>query len=195
MKLSVKYKLFIYLVDLISKTWQIRIKCDISESNGVIAFWHGYMLPVWKYFGKYFPLAVVSRSKDGEILSNLLKKWNYQLARGSSSEGGKEILDFISEKAKEKLILITPDGPTGPYHKFKAGAVIAAQRSKSNLYICKVFIKKKIVFSKSWDNFEFPFPFTKIELELINFGKIPLNYSRNEVSEIIRLCETKLNDE
>mgnify|MGYP000210642831 CR=1 FL=1 len=194
-KLNFKYKLFIFLINIISKTWRFQVIGDKPNSNGVLAFWHGNMLPVWRHFYNKNPIAVVSQSKDGEILSHILKKWNYELARGSSSKGGKEILNLISEKAKEKLVLITPDGPRGPYHKFKAGAVIAAQRSQSSLYLCKVYTNKKIVFSKSWDKFEFPFPFTNIKLEFIKIGEIPIEYSKQKLSEIIVFCETRLNDE
>ena len=190
-----KYKFLFFLMNLISKTWRFEIHGDYPSERGIVAFWHGYMLPVWKFFSKYNPTAIVSQSKDGEILSTILSDWGYNLARGSSSKGGKDALDLIVEKAKSNLVLITPDGPRGPYKEFKSGAVVAAMRSKSNLYLCKVEIKHKYIFKKSWDKFEFPLPFTKIRLNLNNPIRINEDLSRDEVNGIIDKCQMILNND
>jgi hypothetical protein len=187
-----KYKFLFVLLNLISKTWRFEIHGDYPSKRGIVAFWHGYMLPVWKFFSQYNPTAIVSKSNDGEILSTILSDWGYNLARGSSSKGGKEALDLIVEKAKSNLILITPDGPRGPYKEFKSGAVVAAMRSQSSLYLCNVEIKQKYIFKRSWDKFEFPLPFTKI---ILNFSKpiqLSENLNRNEVSAIIDECQKVL---
>ena len=50
-----------------------------NNGFGVIAFWHTFMLPCWKIFERKNAFAVVSLSKDGELLSTLLKKMKFQL--------------------------------------------------------------------------------------------------------------------
>jgi len=183
------------LLTLISKTWIFHVKGTILNSTGIIAFWHGNMLPVWKYFANKKPTAIVSQSKDGEILSELLSGWGYSLIRGSSSKGSKEALAEIVEEAKNKLVLITPDGPRGPIREFKPGAVIAAQRSGVHLYLCRVKIRRKYNFNKSWDNFSVPLLFSKINLEIIELGKISPDASREEIDEIILKCTRILNSD
>jgi len=64
----------IWLILQISKTWRITTQGNIPQPPAIIAFWHGYMLPVWKYFSDKNPSALISQSKDGEILAAILEK-------------------------------------------------------------------------------------------------------------------------
>ncbi|MFH1052647.1 MAG: lysophospholipid acyltransferase family protein [bacterium] len=193
MKLSIKYGIALNLLKIISKTWRFQITGTNPGSPGILAFWHGDMLAVWKYFSDVNPVAVISQSRDGEILSGLLSKWNYSLIRGSSSKGSKEALTEIVEKASNNLVLITPDGPRGPYHEFKPGAVVAAQRSGTKLYLCNVKMSSKFRFKKSWDKFSLPLPFSKISLNITEISSISQNAGRDKIDEIIRQCSNILN--
>lgn len=193
MKIEFKYKIALFILNLLSKTWRIKILGKEPTNSGIVAFWHGYMLPVWKYFAKYKPVAVVSQSKDGELLSNLLSYWGYSLIRGSSSKGGKIVLEEIINRAKNDIILMTPDGPKGPIYEFKAGAVIASQRSNSILYLCKVEMNCRFIFKKSWDKFSLPLPFSKVILQIIEIGTIPNHYDREEIDKLIKECQDILN--
>ena len=58
------------------------------------------------------------------------------------------------------LVAITPDGPRGPAHKLKPGAVVSAKKSKVPLVLAGVGFKKKKIF-KSWDQFEVPYLFSE----------------------------------
>ena len=83
----------------------------------VIAFWHGTMLLPWYLHGNPDVVALTSRSKDGELLARLLKRWNYQVIRCSSSSGGEIALEIMIGHAKNNSsIAITTDGPRGPRH-------------------------------------------------------------------------------
>lgn len=193
MKIKFKHKIAIFILNTLSKTWRIKVNGHEPKNSSIIAFWHGFMLPVWKYFSKYEPVAVVSKSKDGELLSHLLNKWGYDLIRGSSSKDSKVVLEEIIKKSKYKNVLITPDGPRGPIYDFKPGAVIASQRSGSELFLCNVEIKFKYKFKRSWDNFSLPLLFSKINLNIIKIGKISQDYSRDEIDNLIKKCQDILN--
>lgn len=193
MKIGFKYKIAISILNALSKTWRIKVVGQEPKDSAIIAFWHGLMLPVWKYFSKYKPAGVVSRSKDGELLSLLLTQWGYDLIRGSSSKNSKEVLDEITYIAKNKIVLLTPDGPRGPIYNFKPGAVIATQRSSSELFLCTVEIKCKYSFKKSWDKFSLPLPFSKINLNMTKVGEIPRNCGRDEINSLINQCQDILN--
>lgn len=192
MSLSLKHKIAVNLIDLISKTWRIQILGEKPARSGIVAFWHGQMLPGWKALADVKPYAIVSKSKDGAVLSALLEKWGLNLLRGSSSKGGKEVLQQIGELAKNNLVLMTPDGPRGPNKKMKAGAVIASQRSGSPLYLCGIVIKNKRIFKKSWDNFQFPLPFSKIIISYSNPLYIENFENRNLTENIIKETEKQL---
>jgi lysophospholipid acyltransferase (LPLAT)-like uncharacterized protein len=191
--LQPKYRIAICLMNLISKTWRIRIKGKIPD-KGVAVFWHGYMLPVWFAFKSKAPVAVVSQSKDGSILSSLLERLGYELIRGSSSKDGKLVLNEICTLVQNKLVLITPDGPRGPERKMKPGAVIAAKRTSSELFLVGVKMGFHIPFNKSWDKFKVPMPFSKIEVLISDPILISDKLSISEVDDIISLCDSKLNN-
>ncbi|MES2764705.1 MAG: lysophospholipid acyltransferase family protein [Bacteroidota bacterium] len=181
------------LINLLSKTWRISIQGELPNAPCVVAFWHGEMLPVWKVFKKQKAVGVTSLSKDGDMLAALLKTWDFRLIRGSSSRGGDEVLKEMAAAAKSSLVLITPDGPRGPRLEMKAGAVIAAQRANVPLVLCGVKIHSKKVLLKSWDLFQIPLPFSKIELRFSEKILIRKDASREEITGLLKDCELKLN--
>jgi lysophospholipid acyltransferase (LPLAT)-like uncharacterized protein len=201
--LQIAGNLFLYsIINIVCKTY--RIKSNIPKKTEeliegknafVLAFWHGTMLASWYEHRNKNIVALVSPSKDGEILSKILHKWGYILQRGSSNKSGKESLDILIEKANNNFsIAITPDGPKGPEKEFKTGAVIIAK--KSNLPLILVGVKNKNLyrFNKSWDKFEIPKPFSKIVLNYSEPILIKNDISYSETSEIITECRDKLNE-
>ncbi len=193
MKIKFIHILAISLLNLISKTWRIEVIGNIPQMPAIIVFWHGLMLPVWRFFSGFKPNALVSMSKDGELLSRLLNKWNYNITRGSSSGGGKKALEQMITQSRSNYFLLTPDGPKGPQNKMKPGAVIASQRSETKLILCGVVINRPYQLKKSWDNFSIPLPFTKIWLNFSEEIFVPQNSSHNEISEMIAHLNNRLN--
>ncbi len=125
----------------------------------------------WLFKDKNFT-ALVSKSSDGEILSNILKKWNYKVVRGSSSKGGREALEeVILLVKKNNTVILTPDGPRGPANILKNGALLISNRCGVPIVPVKINYSSKISLKKSWDRFQVPIPFTKCN---IYFGN---NYS------------------
>ena len=181
----IAFKLLQWILRIIACTWKFSLEGTINQKHAVIAFWHGSMLPVWKFFAKTNSYAVVSMNKDGEILAQLLEKWKYKLIRGSSSKNGSEVIQEMVENANENYLLITPDGPRGPRHICKAGALVIAQRKQIPLYFIQCDILSKKVFTKSWDKFEFPLPFSKIQLKISEEIIINQNSNREEIDILI----------
>lgn len=192
---AIGIKILHRLIALVSSTWRIKVIGEYKETPAVFAFWHGEMLPIWKYFSQKIEekFAIVSLSKDGQVLAELLEKWNYSLIRGSSSKNSKDVLEKATELAKNASIFITPDGPRGPARKFKNGAAIIAYRSEVPLYLVRAFISGKIIFKKSWDKFILPLPFSKIRIVISEKYYIPKELTREEVSEMITKIENTIN--
>lgn len=139
------------------------------DKNAVFIFWHGKMLGGWYALRKRRAGALVSRSKDGELLAALLSKWNYTLFRGSSSAGGKEALSELSAFAgKGNSAVITPDGPRGPSGYIKNGPLIIAMERNIPVVPVRVEYSSVRKFDRSWDDFELPLPFSECK---VTFGK------------------------
>ena len=164
-----------------------------EKQNFVLAFWHGTMLLPWYLHGNPSFAALTSKSKDGDLLARILKKWKYNVVRGSSSVGGDVALGIMIDYTKNDYsIAITPDGPRGPRHKFKAGAVITAKKANVPIVLSGVGYKKRKVL-KNWDKFEIPFFFSRVKIIYSDpiYVSNELNY--DETSDVIEECETKLN--
>ncbi len=169
-------------------------KLDDENKNYILAFWHGTMLLSWYLHGNPNVAALISKSKDGDLLAKILKHWNYNVVRGSSSTGGDIALAIMIDFAKNDYsVTITPDGPRGPVHKFKAGAVITAKKSEVPLILAGVGYQKKKVLS-NWDKFEVPYFFSKAKIVYSEPIFIGANLSYEETSNIIINCENKLNE-
>jgi lysophospholipid acyltransferase (LPLAT)-like uncharacterized protein len=170
---------------------------DALESEGknyVLAFWHGTMLLPWYCNRKKNIVALVSQSKDGELLARLLKRWGYDVVRGSSTRGGNVVLRMMIDYARNnRTIAVTPDGPRGPIYKMKAGAVVTAQKSNIPLVLAGIGIKKKKTL-KSWDKFEIPALFSKTKVVYSNPIYFNNEISYSQTSDIITFCENKLNE-
>lgn len=181
------------LIRALARTWRFSLRGDLPSSPSVVAFWHDEMLPMWAIFARKqgnTPLAALtSLSKDGDILAQLLSDWGYEVVRGSSSKGGKEALEEMITLAAQNVLLITPDGPRGPRHAMKAGAVIAAQKADVPLYLCRITARGHR-FERSWDKFLLPYPFTRITVVI---AKADIS-SSSEISSALQDCEIHLNN-
>jgi len=164
-----------------------------EKKNFVSAFWHGSMMIGWYLQRNKNTSALVSQSKDGEVLAKTLEKWNYLVVRGSSSIGGNEALNKMVELINNNFSLaITPDGPRGPIYKMKAGAVISAKKTNVPLFLVGIGVKKKFIL-KSWDHFEIPKPFTKVAAVYSEPIYIKNDLSYEETDQKIIECEALLN--
>lgn len=127
----------------------------------VLVFWHGSMTFPWWRMRNQNAAALVSHSKDGQILADLLRSWEYTILRGSSSRGNKEAMNTMRRAVRDGHVLcVTPDGPRGPYHEMKMGAIRVAQTTDVPIVMVSVGFRK-FHRLKSWDRFEIPFPFTR----------------------------------
>lgn len=165
-----------------------------NNQNIVFAFWHGTMLLPWYLLRELSPGTIISKSKDGDLLANVLTSWHYNVMRGSSSNSGKEILEDLIREAKNKNnIAITPDGPRGPERIMKAGAVIVAKKAQIPLVLTGIhYCRKKTL--KSWDKFEVPYFFSKAKIIYSDPIYISENLSYEETDMQIKELGIKLEE-
>lgn len=181
-------------LDLLTRTLKIEIvnEKSLQSGNFVLMFWHGKMLAGWWLGRNKNFYAVVSQSKDGEILSRLLKRWNYKLIRGSSSKDSKEVMREMVDALKNNFSLaITPDGPRGPREEMKIGGLIAAVRAQKPVVLCGIVYEKKKIFN-SWDKFELPKFFSKVKIRLSEPMLFPMGLDSEEYENIRKELEKNL---
>jgi lysophospholipid acyltransferase (LPLAT)-like uncharacterized protein len=106
---------------------------------------------------------LVSKSKDGEYMARILRFFGFNCVRGSSSHGGLLAMrGLLRATAKGHSAVITPDGPRGPVFKMHPGVIFLAQKSGVPIIPAACALSKKKVIG-SWDKYQFPLPFSRVE--------------------------------
>lgn len=127
----------------------------------IFLVWHGRLFLVPYFFRKRGVSALISPSRDGEILSRIADGWG-RIIRGSGSHVVKDAWNEMKKDLQDGgELIIVPDGPRGPNRKMKIGAFKLAQETGAVL-VPFTFSSSRKKFLKSWDQFLFFYPFSKI---------------------------------
>ena len=171
--------------------------CMNTETYPYITItWHNRLMffPVmFPRFARKKTAALISASRDGQYIADVVTLFGIKSVRGSSSRRGavalKASLDCLNDKCN---LSMTPDGPRGPKYKMSKGPVIMA--SKTGFPVLPVSVNYSSYWElKSWDRFQIPKPWAKITLILGDPINIPPDLSDEETEEWRRVLEQKLN--
>ena len=135
----------------------------LLDSGGqvILAFWHGRLLMVTQVYPRKGLTALISLSKDGELIARTMGRLGVRSVRGSTSRGSLGGVKGLLKAAREgRDLVITPDGPRGPGMKAQAGIIQIASRTGLPIIPLSFSVDRKKVF-KSWDSFHLPYPFAR----------------------------------
>ncbi|MCR6570422.1 lysophospholipid acyltransferase family protein [Campylobacter insulaenigrae] len=177
--------------------WLIFLTCkkvylgkNLSKNPCVILFWHGRLaLMPFAYLkmgikGKK-AYVMISHHKDGEIIARNISFFGLNTLRGSTSKGALTVLKKsfrILDQGDD--IIITPDGPRGPFHSISDGSVMIALKKRVSLFLLNYEASSYWEF-KSWDKMILPKPFSKITYRLSEEIKIE-NLNLEEAKVLIK---------
>ena len=146
-------------------------RAAVRESRSLIpAYWHQHMLygvrALLDLQGDGLKLGfLISPSVDGAAPSMLVQRIGGHVIRGSSTHtGARALRDYYETIVKQQISpAITPDGPKGPVHEFKPGAVLLAQLTGKPILLVGIAASRTWKF-KTWDRFELPLPFSRVQV-------------------------------
>lgn len=155
----------------------------------VLAGWHGDILtyyaglPLIRRFGTVRLL--VSRSRDGEYISRILRGAGVEPFRGSSSKGGDTAFREMARAMGPRDIALFPvDGPRGPRGRSKLGALRLARRcGLPVLPVAGDFVPRRR--AGSWDRMKIPLPFARLRFRVGEALEVPADADR-ETLEALR---------
>lgn len=117
-----------------------------NGDNFIVCFWHGrlLMMPFANLRGK--GKVLISRHRDGELISRVMAFFRLGSIRGSFRKGTVSSVREIMKSLREGYdVAITPDGPKGPRYKVKDGIVeLARLTGKSIVPLTYSASKKKL---------------------------------------------------
>ncbi|MEP6925854.1 MAG: lysophospholipid acyltransferase family protein [Pyrinomonadaceae bacterium] len=164
---------FFLLISLIGKTLRFEVRgmehFERIRQAGQLpiqCFWHGSIFPATYYFRHHKLVVMTSQSFDGEYIARFIQRFGYGVVRGSSTRGGVGAL--VEQIRLMKLGCpagFAVDGPKGPRHIVKEGALLLAKKT-GNPIVPFALTARSFWTIKSWDRMEIPRPFTKILIEV-----------------------------
>ena len=183
-KLKIEGRLARWLVAFgfrLLQLWGRTLRYEIDDRAGIVgrpvtedyvgALWHNRLLVFPLILRRFFPqrhgAALISASRDGDLLADAVQRFGYDVVRGSSSRlGASAILQLTQVLASGRDVVITPDGPRGPAYELGPGIIFLAQKSGARV------LPINLEYSRcwrlgSWDRFIVPWPFAKVRV-LIN---------------------------
>jgi lysophospholipid acyltransferase (LPLAT)-like uncharacterized protein len=158
--------------------WVRTLRYEIDDRADVIgkpadqtyigALWHNRLLifpfVLRRFFSNRHGAALISASRDGDLLADAITRFGFDVVRGSSSRlGASAIFQLTDVLASGRDVVITPDGPRGPAYELGPGIILLAQKSGSA--VLPVNMEYSSCWQlKSWDRFILPRPFAKIRV-------------------------------
>ena len=128
----------------------------------IYAFWHSEIFPATWFWRNRGIIVMTSQNFDGEYIGRIIGMHGYGAARGSSSRGGvRALVEMIRAIRKGHPAAFTLDGPRGPRHVAKPGAVLLAKASGSPILCFHIALERAWIFRKSWDKTQIPKPFAR----------------------------------
>ena len=158
--------------------------------------WHNRLL----FFPAVFPkevrkctVAVVSASRDGQYIADLIKCFGLRSARGSSSKGGAQAQLEASRALKAgNHVSFTPDGPRGPRYHMSKGPIHLA--SMHQVPVVPVAVNASRYWEcKSWDRFQIPKPFSTLTVVIGEPIPIPADLDADGLEKYRKIVEDALN--
>jgi lysophospholipid acyltransferase (LPLAT)-like uncharacterized protein len=160
------------------RVWERTLRYHVDDRAGILqkpvtenyigALWHNRLLIFPLVLRRFFPnrrgAALISASRDGDLLTDAIRRFGYDVVRGSSSRlGASAILPLTEELASGRDVVITPDGPRGPVYELGPGIIFLAQKSGA------LVLPMNLEYSHcwrlgSWDRFIIPRPFSTVRV-------------------------------
>lgn len=159
---------FYAAIKLIGSTlrWEIEGEENLRDviADGrqpIYCLWHDRI-----FAGTYFLrdrgiVVITSQSLDGEYIARFLKRFGFGTIRGSSSRGGvRALVEMIRHMRRGLSMAFTVDGPRGPRHVAKTGAIVLGKKT-GNPVVPFCVECARVWRVNSWDRMQIPRPFTR----------------------------------
>lgn len=135
----------------------------------VICCWHAELIPAVLWLTARFarharPLAfMVSPSVDGDLVTRVLERTGSLVVRGSATRSGVKVLrDLYRLMGKSGASpVILPDGPQGPPHVMKEGALLLSSVANAPI-LCISAAAASPYRLATWDRMWIPKPFSRV---------------------------------
>ncbi|MEL7265338.1 MAG: DUF374 domain-containing protein [Planctomycetota bacterium] len=160
---------------------------DHKEASAAVCLLHAHQIATAAY-GSKNTAAMVSQSRDGDLIAMTLRLTGVNVVRGSSGRG-KSDRGGIAALGKlqhhivgQGYVAITSDGPRGPRGKIHKGVSRLSQTTNAPVVCAMLVPRRRIIFRGAWDRMQLPMPFNRIDVHF----SAPLTSLPDESCEAFR---------
>jgi lysophospholipid acyltransferase (LPLAT)-like uncharacterized protein len=186
-------------VDILNRTRFDQLTRDPATGNIVAGAWHRNAIFLFYYFRTLGPRGVmISRSKDGDLVAQVARRFGYTTMRGSSSKGGTQALQqmiaYMKETHEKRLCGTPVDGPRGPARIMKKGMLAVAKETGVLFVPVACSGTRVLTFHKAWDKTMIPLPFSKMVIDFGEPFRVASDADDAQLEILRRRAEQALND-
>ncbi|MGI9108070.1 MAG: lysophospholipid acyltransferase family protein [Pyrinomonadaceae bacterium] len=159
---------FYVLINLIGRTTRFRVEgwehwaaATRDGQQPIYTFWHNRVFLATYFWRRRGIVVMTSRSFDGEYIARFIQRFGYGASRGSSSRGAVgALVEMVKLMREGRPAAFTIDGPRGPRHIAKMGAVLLAKKTGAPVLPFSINPDRYYA-APSWDGFQIPYPLTR----------------------------------
>lgn len=157
------------------------VGAGVSQDQVVLAFWHEYNLAgavaVHRLRRHQRHVSFSTQTFRGEVMTAMLAGLDARSVplprEGDRAEAARLSRGMGRLGRAGWSLVVSPDGPFGPYRRAKPGALIVARESGLPLQPWAVSARPSIRLTRRWDRHVVPLPFCRIRVEEAEPIRVP----------------------
>jgi lysophospholipid acyltransferase (LPLAT)-like uncharacterized protein len=161
-----------------------RVSGPVTRDQVVIAIWHEHNLVAsvvaWKLRSDRHHVSFSTQTFRGEVMTSMLaslRSGSVPLPAPDQKGEGARLARELARLGREgSSLVVSPDGPTGPYREAKPGALIAARESGLPIQPWAFSARRSFRLRRRWDRQVVPLPFSRVRVEAAE----PIRVARRE---------------
>ena len=149
-------------------SWRMRFPQRVALENKLkrgekflLAFWHGEYLPLFISLRGLTGCVFTSDSFRGRVIQRLCSHFGFacEILAGSYQQRQAQL---VHAAYRYPAIALAVDGPLGPFHVIKPGAISTATTTQIPIIPIVCHCRRQWTSRKRWDRFAVPKPFTTV---------------------------------
>jgi len=161
------------LISLIFRSLRIETIGNTNIQGHILGMFHGdlFVFTPWVVSQKLVQsqgrkiVIMVSKHRDGEYLHQIITRFGGATIRGDTRHDSFIALRKILAKIKKgHSSIFAVDGPVGPRETIEPGVLFASLSTRRPINMIFAWVKRRWTFSKAWDKFYIPKPFSRARI-------------------------------
>ena len=167
---------------------------EVARQTGqryIYAFFHEVMLFPAYYWPWPEMHILISDHRDGELITQVIRRLGFSVIRGSTTRGGTRALREMTLRVDRGHLCVTPDGPRGPRRSVHQGVAYLSSRTGFPIVGAGMAFKRPWR-ARSWDRFCVPRPFSPAACVVPPAVVVPPDADRDTIEDCRREVERRM---